>query len=248
MPSRKHALAANPDLLMDLVAANRILATEGVVDGYGHVSARSDKNPANFFMSRSVAPQLVKASDVMEHGPDSEPVGDERRPYLERFLHGEIYRQRPDVMAIVHSHSEAVIPFGITRAPLRPVYHMASFLWSGVPVFDIRKAQPDNDLLIRDARLGRELATCIGQCSCVMMRGHGMTVVGSSLPEVVFRAIYTQVNARLQSLASQLPGPIEFLSDEEGKRATETNRGTLERPWMLWKARAVSGSDPNSSA
>jgi ribulose-5-phosphate 4-epimerase/fuculose-1-phosphate aldolase len=229
------------DLLVNLVAANRILAMEGVLDGYGHVSARSDKNPENFFMARSLAPQLVKVADLMEHGPDSEPLEDERRPYLERFLHGEIYRQRPDVKAIVHSHSEAVIPFGVTRAALRPVYHMASFLWSGVPVFEIRETQPENDLLIRDARLGSALAKCIGACTCVMMRGHGMTVVGSSLPEVVFRSVYTQVNARLQSLASQLPGPIAFLSDEEGRRATETNRGTVDRPWELWKARAMAG-------
>ncbi len=237
MPSRKPALAAHPDLLVDLVAANRILAMEGVLDGYGHVSARSDKTPANFFMSRSLAPQLAKVSDIMEHGPDSEPVGDDRRPYLERFLHGEIYRQRPDVMAIVHSHSDAVIPFSVTKGKLRPVYHMASFLWSGTPVYDIRKGTPDNDLLIRDARLGRELAQSMGQCTCVLMRGHGMTVVGGSLPEVVFRAIYTQVNARLQTAAGHLPGPIEFLSDEEGKRATETNRSTFERPWDCGKPR-----------
>lgn len=227
------------DLLVDLVAANRILAMEGVLDGYGHVSARSGKDPARFLMSRSLAPQLVKVADIMEHGADSEPVGDERRPYLERFLHGEIYRQRPDVMAIVHSHSEAVIPFGITRAPLKPVYHMASFLWSGAPVFEIRDTEPRSDLLIRDARLGSALAKSLGACSCVMMRGHGMTVVGSSLQEAVFRAIYTQANARLQTLAAQLPGPIEFLTDEEGRRATETNSGTLERPWALWKARAM---------
>ena len=233
------------DLRVDIVAANRILAMEGVLDGYGHVSARSDKDPAKFLMSRSVAPQLVKVADVMEHGPDSEPVGDERRPYLERFLHGEIYRRRPDVMAIVHSHSEAVIPFGVTRSALKPIYHMASFLWSGVPVFDIRKTEELNDLLIRDGRLGGELAKCLGDCSCVMMRGHGMTVVGSSVQEVVFRSIYTQVNARLQSAASQLKGPIEFLSDEEGKRATQTNRGTLDRPWALWKARAMGGGDAN---
>jgi len=229
------------DLRVDLVAANRILAMEGVLDGYGHVSARSDKDASKFLMSRSVAPQLVKVADLMEHGPDSEPVGDDRRPYLERFLHGEIYRQRPDVMAIVHSHSEAVIPFGVTRSALKPIYHMASFLWSGVPVFEIRKAAAENDLLIRDARLGGELAKCLGGCSCVMMRGHGMTVVGSSLQEVVFRSIYTQVNARLQTAASQLKGPIEFLSEEEGKRATETNLGTLERPWALWKAKAMGG-------
>ena len=230
---------ANPQLVEDLVAANRILAMEGVLDAYGHVSVRSDANPAHFYMSRSMAPYLVTAADVMEHGPDSEPIGDTRKAYLERFIHGELYRQRPDVMAVVHSHSDSVIPFGITQGKLRPVYHMASFLWSGVPVYDIRRSTPENDLLIRDARLGRELAQSLGACSCVLMRGHGMTVVGDSLPEVVFRAVYTDTNARLQGLASQLGGPVEFLSDVEGKRATETNRSTLERPWELWKKRAM---------
>jgi HCOMODA/2-hydroxy-3-carboxy-muconic semialdehyde decarboxylase len=139
----------------------------------------------------------------------------------------------------VHSHSDSVIPFGITRGKLRPVYHMASFLWSGVPVFDIRRTTPDNDLLIRDARLGRELARELAGCSCVLMRGHGMTVVGDGLPEAVFRAVYTERNAKLQALASQLEGPIEFLSAEEGRRATATNRGTVERPWELWKRKAL---------
>src|SRR5258707_861570 len=151
MPTRNppQSLNANPDLLMDLVAANRILAVEGVLDGYGHVRVRGDKHPDRFYMSRSVAPQLVKVNDIMEHDPDSEPVGDERRPYLERFLHGEIYRQRPDVMAIVHSHSPDVIPFSVTKSAMKPIYHMASFLFSGVPVYEIRKTRRDNDRLIR---------------------------------------------------------------------------------------------------
>ncbi len=230
---------------MDLVAANRILAMENVLDGYGHVSVRSDRKPGHFYMSRSVAPQLVTAADIMEHGQDSEPIGDDRRPYLERFLHGEIYRQRPDVMAVVHSHSDAVIPFGVTKSAMKPIYHMASFLYTGVPVFEIRRTREDNDLLIRDAELGRDLAKSLGKCNCVLMRGHGMTVVGDGLPEVVFRAVYTQMNARLQTLAGQLEGPIEFLSEEEGRRATATNRGTVERPWELWKAKAM-GSDRRS--
>jgi ribulose-5-phosphate 4-epimerase/fuculose-1-phosphate aldolase len=239
MPARKAALAAHPDLLMDLVAANRILAMEGVLDAYGHVSVRNERKPGHFYMSRSLAPPLVTIADIMEHGLDSEPVGDDRKPYLERFIHGEMYRQRPDVMAVVHSHAASVIPFGVTRGKMRPVYHMASFLWSGVPVFDIRKVRPENDLLIRDARLGTELAKSIGPCACVLMRGHGMTVVGDSIPEAVFRSIYTQMNAKLQSLAAQLEGPVEFLSDAEGKLATATNRATIERPWELWKARAM---------
>ena len=233
------------DLHIDLVAANRILAMENVLDGYGHVSVRSDRKPGHFFMSRSLAPQLVKVSDIMEHDADSEPVGDDRKPYLERFLHGEIYRQRPDVMAIVHSHSDAVIPFGVTKSAMKPIYHMASFLYSGVPVFEIRRTRAENDLLIRDHELGRDLAKSLGKCNCVLMRGHGMTVVGDGLPEVVFRAVYTQVNARLQTAAGHLQGPIEFLSEEEGKRATVTNRGTVERPWELWKMKAM-GPEPGS--
>ena len=230
---------APAELLEDLVAANRILADQGVLDAYGHVSARSPADPRRFLLSRSLAPSLVTADDVMEHGEDSEPVGDSRKPYLERFIHGEIYRRRPDVMAVVHSHSPSVIPFGITRGRLRPVYHMASFLWSGVPVYDIRKTTPDNDLLIREPRLGRELASELGGCTCVLMRGHGMTVVGDTIPEAVFRAIYTEMNARLQLQATQLEGPIEFLTDEEGRRSTAANRGTLERPWELWKKKAL---------
>jgi ribulose-5-phosphate 4-epimerase/fuculose-1-phosphate aldolase len=233
---------ANPQLLEDLVAANRILAMHGVLDAYGHVSVRSDANPAHFYMSRSLAPYLVTAGDVMEHGPDSEPIGDPRKAYLERYIHGEMYRQRPDVMAVVHSHSDSVIPFGITKGKLRPVYHMASFLWRGVPVYDIRKTTPENDLLIRDGRLGRELAGAIGDCACVLMRGHGMTVVGDGLPEAVFRSVYTEMNAKLQGLATQLEGPIEFLSDEEGSRSTVSNRGTIERPWELWKRKALGGA------
>ena len=226
-------------LLDDLVAANRILAMHGVLDAYGHVSARSNENPAHFFLSRSLAPSLVGAADIQECGPDSEPIGDDRKPYIERYIHGEIYRTRPDVMAVVHSHSDSVIPFGISRTPLRPVYHMASFLWSGVPVFDIRRVREENDLLIRDRPLGKALARSLGKCDCVLMRGHGMTVVGENVPEVVFRSVYTEMNARLQMNAARLEGPLTFLSDEEGRRATEANRPTIERPWELWKKLAL---------
>jgi ribulose-5-phosphate 4-epimerase/fuculose-1-phosphate aldolase len=187
-------------------------------------------------MSRSLAPALVTAADLMELDADSEPLlGDKRKGFLERYIHGEIYRARPEVMAVVHSHSPSVIPFGVTRTKLRPIYHMGSFLWSGAPVFDIRKVRKDNDLLIRDNPLGEALAGALGRCSCVLMRGHGMTVIGASVPEAVFRAIYTEMNARLQLQAAKLEGPIEFLSDEEGERSTVSNRGTIERPWELWK-------------
>ena len=235
---RKRRLSVSRNVMQDLVAANRILARHGVLDAYGHVSARSDGDPAHFVMSRSLAPSLVTLADLIEHDAASEPVGDARRPYLERFIHGEIYRRRPDVMAIVHSHSDSVIPFGVTKGALQPIYHMASFLATGVPVFEIRDTAPDNDLLVRDPRLGAALAQRLGACTCVLMRGHGMTVVGDSIPEAVFRAVYTERNAKLQAIAGQLEGPIRFLTAEEGRRATTTNRATLERPWELWKKAA----------
>jgi ribulose-5-phosphate 4-epimerase/fuculose-1-phosphate aldolase len=236
----KKKIAAGAALIEDLVAGSRILAAEGVLDAYGHISARSDKRPDRFIMSRSRAPALVTAADLMELDAESEPLaGDKRKGFIERYIHGEIYRSRPEVMAVVHSHSPSVIPFGITKTKLRPVYHMGSFLWSGAPVWDIRRVREDNDVLVRDRPLGAALAQALGSCACVLMRGHGMTVVGASVQEAVFRAIYTEMNARLQLRAETLEGPIQFLSDTEGRRSTEANRGTLERPWELWKQNAM---------
>ena len=233
-------LSASKGLIEDLVAASRILADQQVLDAYGHVSARSDRRVDRFIMSRSLAPALVTAKDLMELDTDSEPLpGDKRKGFIERYIHGEIYRSRPEVMAVVHSHSPSVIPFGVARTRLRAVYHMGSFLWSGAPVFDIRREREENDLLVRDRPLGLALAKSLGKCTCVLMRGHGMTVVGDGVPEAVFRAIYTEMNARLQLQAMQLEGPVEFLSDAEGRGSTAANRGTIERPWELWKKRAL---------
>jgi HCOMODA/2-hydroxy-3-carboxy-muconic semialdehyde decarboxylase len=233
-------LSASRALVADLVAGSRILAMHGVLDAYGHISARCDKRPERFIMSRSRAPALVTAADLMELDADSEPLpGDKRKGFIERYIHGEVYRTRPDVMAVVHSHSPSVIPFGVSRTRLRPIYHMGSFLWSGVPVWDIRREREANDVLVRDRPLGAALAGALGGCNCVLMRGHGMTVVGDGVPEAVFRAIYTEMNARLQLQATLLEGPIEFLSDEEGRRSTASNRGTIERPWELWKKSAL---------
>jgi ribulose-5-phosphate 4-epimerase/fuculose-1-phosphate aldolase len=232
----KKKIAAGRALIEDLVAGSRILASEGVLDGYGHISARSDKRAEHFIMSRSRAPALVTAADLMELNPDSEPLpGESRKGFIERYIHGEIYRTRPDVTAVVHSHSPSVIPFGVTRTRLRPVSHMAGFLWSGAPVWDIRKVREENDLLVRDRPLGKALASTLGNCACVLMRGHGVTVVGGSVQEAVFRAIYTEMNARVQLQSMVLEGPIEFLSDHEARAVDAANRGTLERPWELWK-------------
>lgn len=233
-------IAASKALIDDLVAASRILADHGVLDAYGHVSARSDKRPEHFLMSRSRAPALVTAADMVEWNADSEAAtGDKRKGFIERYIHGEIYRARPEVMAVVHSHSPSVIPFGVTKTKLRPIYHMGSFLWSGAPVWDIRKVREENDLLVRDRPLGAALAGALGKCNCVLMRGHGMTVIGASVEEAVFRAIYTEMNARLQMQAMRLEGPVEFLSDEEGRRSTTSNASTIERPWELWKKLAT---------
>src|SRR3954464_12541366 len=237
---RMNKTAASRGLIEDLVAGSRILASEGVLDAYGHISARSDKRSERFIMSRSRAPALVTAADLMELDADSEAVGrDGRKGFIERYIHGEIYRRRPEVMAVVHSHAASVIPFGVTKTRLRPIYHMGSFLWSGAPVWDIRKVRDDNDILVRDRALGAALAEALGSCNCVLMRGHGMTVIGDSVQEAVFRAIYTEMNARLQLQAASREGPIQSLSDTEGKRASAPTRGTLERPWELWKQNAL---------
>jgi len=230
-----------PKLIEDLVAANRILADQGVVDGYGHVSVRHEKSPDRYLMSRSIAPELVTAADIMEYDLDSTAVDARgRTSYLERFIHGEIYRVRPDVRAIVHNHSPSVIPFGVTGAPLRPLYHMSAFLSAGVPVFDIRQASGGmTDMLVRTAALGQALARTLGTRPVALMRGHGAVVVGASLPLVVFRSVYTEVNARLQSQAMALGGQVTYLDPEEARLAEASVSGTAPRPWELWKKKAL---------
>jgi HCOMODA/2-hydroxy-3-carboxy-muconic semialdehyde decarboxylase len=226
-------------LIDDLVSANHILYREGVVDGFGHVSVRDARDPERFLLSRSLAPGRVRARDIMEFGMDGEPLNARgRRPYLERFIHSEIYRARPDVVAVVHSHSPSVIPFGVTGTSLRPVFHMSGFLGAGTPNFEIRESGgPATDMLIRDRKLGAALAKSLGAASFALMRGHGSVAVGSALKQVVYRAIYAEVNARLQSEALRL-GAINFLNDAEAANAARTNDGVIDRPWELWLARA----------
>jgi len=228
-------------LIDDLVAANRILVDQGVLDGYGHVSVRRPTDPQRYLMSRSIAPELVTAADVMEYDLDSNPVDARgRATYLERFIHGEVYRVRPDVQAIVHDHSPSVIPFGVSTAPLRPLYHMSAFLGGGVPVFDIKTASGQStDMLVRTAALGKSLAQTLGTRPVALMRGHGAVVVGASLPLVVFRAVYTEMNARLQAQALALGGPVTYLDDEEARRAEASVGGTVTRPWELWRRKAL---------
>ena len=237
--------SVDAELIGDLVAANRILAAEGVLDGFGHVSARHDKDPGRFLLARSMAPALVTAGDVMEFDLDSNPIDARgRTAYLERFIHSEIYRVHPEVQAVVHSHSPAVIPFGVVGVALRPIFHLGGFLGVGVPVFEIRDAGgPATDMLIRNAGLGAALAKTLGSAPVALLRGHGNVVVGQSVKEAVFRAIYTEVNARLESEALRLgQGQVVFLNEEEAKAAAETNSAQIGRPWELWKAKALAES------
>ena len=229
---------ADPALMSDLVAANRILYDQGVVDGFGHVSARHDKDPNRYLLARSMAPALVTADDIMEFDLDSTPVDQRGRAvYLERFIHGEIYKVRPDVHAIVHSHSPAVIPYANTKVELKPMNHIASFLGGGVPVFEIRNvAGPASNMLISNGALGRALAATLGQHAVALMRGHGSVAAAQSVRHVVFRAIYTEVNARIESEALRLGDPT-FLNEQEAEAAMKTNDALVDRPWELWKRR-----------
>jgi ribulose-5-phosphate 4-epimerase/fuculose-1-phosphate aldolase len=250
-PAPASAGAPAPGLIEDLVAANRILADQGVLDGYGHVSARHDRDPDRYLLSRSLAPELVSAGDIMEWDLDSRPLDPRgRAAYLERFIHGEVYRVRPDVRAIVHHHAPSVIPFGASTVPLRPLFHMAAFLGGGVPVFDIRAAAGGpTDMLVSSAALGQALARALGEHSAVLMRGHGAVVVGASLTQAVARSVYMEIDARVAAQAIALGGEVRYLDAEEARRAQAVVEATLGRPWELWKRKAMTrcgGPTPGS--
>ncbi len=226
-------------LLDDLVAANHILAGLGVLDGFGHVSLRDPERADAYLMSRSLAPELVGADDIMSFDlASAAQEGDARTPYLERFIHGEIYARRADVQAVVHSHAPGVVPFAASSVPLRPIYHMGGFLGTGVPVFEIRERFGMTDMLVRNRTQGQALADALGDRNVVLMRGHGFCAVGESVQVAVFRAVYTQANAALQRDAIALGGDVTYLDDVEAKEADATNRGVIARPWALWKARS----------
>jgi ribulose-5-phosphate 4-epimerase/fuculose-1-phosphate aldolase len=233
--------ALDARLVEDLVAAYRILAQHQVLDGFGHVSVRHDRSPNRFVMSRSLAPELVTPGDFIEIDLDGNAVDARGRAlYSERFIHAEIYRARPDVRAVVHAHASSLIPYGVTSVPLRPVYHMASFIGDGVPVFDIRKAFGMTDMLVSDAAKGRALAQTLGARTCVLMRGHGVVVVGPSIPIAVGRSVYLDMNAQIQTQALTLGGgKVTYLDPLEAQKMMDAgeNRG-YERAWELWKSKA----------
>jgi HCOMODA/2-hydroxy-3-carboxy-muconic semialdehyde decarboxylase len=221
-----------PPVAHDLVAANHILAENGVLDSFGHVSIRDPRNPERYLQMRAIAPRDVTVADLITFDLDSNPIDANGRPaYRERFIHGQIYKLRPDVNAVVHSHSPTIIPFSVTEKPLRAVFHNGHFLGQGVPVWEIRQyAGERNNMLVLTNELGRSLAEALGKDSVVLMRGHGNAVAGPDLKTAVFRAIYTEVNAKLQMQATMLGGPINFLNEYEQLKAQN-----VDRPWATWK-------------
>ena len=231
--------SANSALIDDLVSANHILVNEGVLDGFGHISVRHDKNPELFLIARSMAPALVTNSDIVYCNLDGEVIHPNgAKSYVERFIHSEIYKLRPDVHSIIHSHSPAIIPFGVTGERLRPICHMSGFLGAVTPVYEIRNSVGDSsDLLIRTQSLGRDLAHTLGHHAVALLRGHGNVCVGYSIQQAVYRAIYTENNAKLQLQAKPL-GEITFLTEDEAQATAEMNDQHLDRPWQMWKRKA----------
>jgi ribulose-5-phosphate 4-epimerase/fuculose-1-phosphate aldolase len=238
---RSAAPASNKELIADLVAANHILAHEiNVLDAYGHVSVRDSRNPSHYFLSRAISAGMVTAADIIEYDLDSRPVAGERSDgYLERFIHGEIYKARPDVMAVIHAHSPELIAFGASSVPVRNMIHTGSFINDGVPVFDVRKyGGSADDMLIRNPALGKALANALGSRTAIILFGHGVAVTASSLPTVVSNAYFLNMNARVQEMATRLGGRVSYLEREPGaKRPNVEPAGAAanNRAWEYWK-------------
>jgi len=239
MNAPKSGGAVEAELLRDLAAASRILAAQGVVDGFGHVSMRHPAATDRYLMARSIAPALVTAGDIIEYDLDSNPCNaNGRGSFLERFIHGEIYKARPDVGAVVHSHSPSVIPFGLVKVPMRAMFHNAAFIAAGVPVFDIREKFGATDMLVGNGAKGVALAQVMENKDIVLMRAHGSVACGPTLQTAVFRAVYTEVNARIQHWTAALGGgaPAAALDAEEGRLADAVNETAGRRAWDLWRA------------
>ena len=237
------ALSAPPvdqALLDDLVAANRILYTKNIVDGLGHISARHDKDPNLYVLAAEKAPGLVEREDLAIYDLDSNAQTlRDRRPYNERFIHGEIYKVRPDVKSVIHCHTPSLVTFCVCQVPLRPLYHMSGFLGRGVARFEIREFTKEaTDMLVSSPQLGASLAKVLADKQIVLMRGHGATMAGQSVKHAVYRAIYAALNATMQMDAMHM-GEITFLSDEEALKGMEINDRFVERSWALWKLEAA---------
>jgi HCOMODA/2-hydroxy-3-carboxy-muconic semialdehyde decarboxylase len=226
-------------ILEEIVTANRILANEGIVDSFGHVSARHPDNPQHFLLSRARAPERIERDDIVEYQFDGTAI-DARghAPYLERFIHGAIYEARPDVMSVVHNHSPSVIPFGVTGKKLKPLLHMCASIGHEVPLWDSRDKFGDTTLLVANMDMGRDLAKRLGAKPTTLMRGHGATVVGRTVRHAIYISVYMEMGAKLQMQATML-GDIKFLSPGEIDAITgRLDDYTMNRAWENWARRA----------
>ena len=238
--------------LRDIVRANRVLANEGVVDAFGHVSMRHPEDRDKYLLARARAPEVVEESDILEFRLDGEPVAALReghRPYAERMIHGSVYETRPEVNAVIHNHSYDVIPFAVTDTPLRPITHTCAPIGASIPVWDIRDGFGETNHLVVTMEQGRDLCRCLSNdVSVVLMKRHGCVVTGDSLRAAVMRAIYLQVNAKLQLQALQLSTMPDFLTRAEVQMCSDMQLSpiALDRAWEVWCRRA--GSDANDDS
>ena len=224
--------------LEDLVAAYRILAEYGVIDAYGHVSLRSPSNPQRYYLARSLAPERVQVEDILEYDLESNPLNAQgRESVTERYIHGEIYKARADVLAVVHNHSPSVVPFSVTGVPMRALWHMAAFIADGLPNWEIRSVRKGTDLLVRDSILGASLAKTLGPKPAALMRGHGSVTVGESLPRAVGRSVYLELSARMQMQALALSKDITYLDAAEVQASTPHQ--DYKRAWPMWREKAL---------
>jgi len=227
--------------LEDLVAAYRVLAEYGVIDGYGHVSVRSPRDPNRYYLARAIAAERVQVEDMIEYDLDSRPIDERGRESVrERFIHGEVFRSRPEVMAVVHNHSPSVVPFSVTGVAMRPIFHMAAFVGEGLPNFEIRDTQKGTDLLVKTPQLGKALAKTLGPKPAALMRGHGAVVVGESLPRAVGRSVYLELSARMQMQAMLLAGEkgnVTYMDDAEVKASVPVQN--YNRAWPMWREKAL---------
>ncbi len=241
------ATDSNEARIEDLVTASRILANEGILDSFGHTTVRSATDPSHFFMPRAMPPALVTRADIVELDLDCKPVtANAPRLNGERYIHCEVYKARPDVQSVVHSHDLAVIPFGLTGTPLRPVLAQAGFLPKETPLFEVRdaygSAATERGMLVLNSALGKALATKLGQNPVVLMRGHGETVVGRSVKEAAVRTIYTNIDARAQTAAMSFGSKFVVLDDDEVAAYTKEERP--DRPWDNYKERMLRAQSP----
>lgn len=226
--------------LEKLVLANRILAREGVMDVYGHASIRHPHRPDRFFQSCSRSPELVTYDDLIEFELDCEPINQvERALYGERPIHGAIYAARPDVCAVIHNHTPELLPFTVSpKFKLRPLIHSAACIGCELPIWDIRSKFGDTNMLVRNLDQGRDLAAALGPHTVVLMRGHGSTVVGASIEQAVMTAVYSKLNARIQSSVCQFGEP-EFLTEGEIQKTRDAffAENSVKRAWEYWSSR-----------